>query len=406
MSFYLSSCKKDTEKKAPIPTFNIEIDSITSNSAVCIITITNVKDTTLWKGVHLSMNSDFSISHYDYSGGEGLGNFKVKLINLVPNTVFYVRAYAFNYNNSSYSQTISFTTSPQISTALISEITQTAAKSGGNFYNNGNVNILYKGICWSANQNPTISNDKINLGSGTTDFTCTMTGLLSNTHYYIRAYVINSEDTIYGQQKTFVTYSNDVIYDTDNNIYNKIKIGYQVWMKEDLRVTHYRNGDLIGTIDLSDDIRNESVPKYQWAYQDNDSNISKLSRLYTWYALTDNRGVCPLGWHLPTNAEWDLLTSYLGGDLVAGGRMKESGSIHWGEYNTESNNESGFTALPEAFRRYDGYFWTSASSVEYWSATENDSEDAWIRQLESHVPYLESRSDTKKSGYSCRCIKD
>lgn len=409
LSFYFVSCDKEIPEQAPIPEFTIGFDSITENSAVCIINITYSKNSTFYKGIHVCTNPEFSTTYFEYRGTESQNNVKIRCTDLVPNTVYYLRAFATDGDNyrEFFSKTISFVTVPQINTTLISEITKTTAKSGGSFEKVGNASIIDKGICWGTVQNPSITGNKTAFGTGVTDFAFTITGLLPNTCYYVRAYVINNKDTVYGQQRTFVTYSNNAIYDIDNNIYNVVEIGTQVWMKEDLRTTHYSNGDLILTASFTSSLNHENMPKYLWTFQDNDINISKVSRLYTWYAATDSRGVCPVGWHIPNESDWDLLTSYLGGQTVAGGKMKESGTIHWDQNHIESSNESGFTALSVGYQRADGYtvipYYTG---VFYWSSTEANSESAWIRKLESHNTYIGKFYQSKKNGFTCRCIKD
>ncbi|MFZ3064200.1 MAG: fibrobacter succinogenes major paralogous domain-containing protein, partial [Nitrospirota bacterium] len=134
---------------------------------------------------------------------------------------------------------------------------------------------------------------------------------------------------------------NTTVTDIDGNVYNTVTIGAQVWMKENLKATKYRNSEDIPTTIA--DISGETSPKYQWAYGGNINNAAVYGRLYTWYAATDSRGLCPTGWHVPTNAEWTTLTDYLGTD--PGGKMKEAGTAHWTTPNTGADNSSGFTAL-------------------------------------------------------------
>src|SRR5688500_14669040 len=117
------------------------------------------------------------------------------------------------------------------------------------------------------------------------------------------------------------------VTDIEGNVYHTVTIGTQVWMAENLKTTKYRNGDLIGTtIPATLDISSESAPKYQWAYNGEESIVATYGRLYTWYAVTDSRNVCPTGWHVPSDAEWTTLTTYLGGESVAGDKLKENGT--------------------------------------------------------------------------------
>ena len=197
--------------------------------------------------------------------------------------------------------------------------------------------------------------------------------------------------------------------DIDGNVYNTVTIGTQVWMKENLKVTKYRNGDAIGTTTpATKDISGETSPKYQWAYDGNESNASTYGRLYTWYAATDSRGLCPTGWHLPTDTEWTTLTDYLGGTSVAGGKLKEAGTTHWSSPNTSADNSSGFTALPGSYRGYYGSSFFTIGDIGYWwSATEIYTASAWIRNLYYNLSYAyRNYVPYKPYGFSVRCVRD
>jgi uncharacterized protein (TIGR02145 family) len=198
------------------------------------------------------------------------------------------------------------------------------------------------------------------------------------------------------------------VTDIDGNIYQTIIIGTQVWMKENLKTTHYRNGDSIGTTyPATLDYMNESTPKYQWAYN-NDSLAAIYGRLYTWHAITDTRKVCPAGWHVPAVAEWRTLVSFLGGDMLANGKLKETGTIHWKSPNVDATNESGFTGLP------GGTHWGGIGFDEigvgghYWSATPANADEAWRLML--NYQYLGANTvfsyADKKIGWNVRCIED
>ncbi len=140
------------------------------------------------------------------------------------------------------------------------------------------------------------------------------------------------------------------ITDGDGNIYTTVTIGTQVWLNENLKTTRYRNGDIIGTTSPATlDIRGESEPKYQWVYNGDEDNAATYGRLYTWYVITDSRGLCPAGWHIPSNTEWGILDSFLGGGNLSGGKLKEAGTSHWLSPNIGADNSTGFTALPGGF---------------------------------------------------------
>jgi uncharacterized protein (TIGR02145 family) len=198
------------------------------------------------------------------------------------------------------------------------------------------------------------------------------------------------------------------IYDVDGNGYNTITIGTQVWMIENLKTTKYSNGDLIVTTTPATlDIRTEITPKYQWAYDGNENNVATYGRLYTWYAVTDSRNVCPTGWHVPSYDEWLTLNITAGGGDVGGGNLKETGTDHWISPNTGATNGTGFTALPSGFRYNDGTFYWIGYHSYWWSATEYNSTIAWEPFIINSDSYLGfCFSDVKESGCSVRCIKD
>lgn len=145
--------------------------------------------------------------------------------------------------------------------------------------------------------------------------------------------------------------SNEKVIDIDGNIYQAVKIGKQLWLAENLKVIHYRNGDPIQHI--IDDIQwhNGGFGAY-CNYGNDQTNATIYGCLYNWYAVNDKRNICPSGWHIPTEAEWTVLVNYLGGDSIAGGKMKEAGTIHWESPNTGAINISGFSALPGGGRFY------------------------------------------------------
>jgi len=197
------------------------------------------------------------------------------------------------------------------------------------------------------------------------------------------------------------------VSDIDDNSYNTIKIGDQVWMAENLKTTKYSNGDLIGTTDPYNlDISGETDPKYQWAFNGDESNIADYGRLYTWYAVTDGRNICPAGWHVPTDADWTILTDYLGGLSVAGGKLKDIGTVHWSSPNNGATNESCFTALPGGVREDDGTFGNFGTYGYWWSATEYDATTVMVRLITNEYDDVTLYNYKKKSGFSVRCLKD
>jgi len=198
------------------------------------------------------------------------------------------------------------------------------------------------------------------------------------------------------------------VTDIDGNVYKTILIGSQTWMAENLKTTKYRNGNLIGTTTPATlDIFKENTPKYQWAYAGNESPVATYGRLYTWYAATDSRNVCPTGWHLPTDTEWTTLTTFLGGESIAGGKLKEAGTSHWISPNTGATNTSGFTALPGGYRGVDGSFGDVGYAGTWWSSTEGNTYGAWTRTMNYYGTLGAFSYNYKETfGFSVRCLRD
>lgn len=194
--------------------------------------------------------------------------------------------------------------------------------------------------------------------------------------------------------------------DIDGNIYETIVIGTQTWMTANLRVTKYRNGNVIGTTSPATlDISVESAPKYQWAYDGNSSTVADYGRLYTWYAITDVRGICPVGWHIPSDEEWQTLVDYLGSNSEAGDKLKEAGNMHWTSDNA-GTNQSGFTATGSGSRLAEGTFEGWKESARFWNASACNSASAYTNNLQTHLPNVDHFCDSKSLGLSVRCIKD
>ena len=209
-----------------------------------------------------------------------------------------------------------------------------------------------------------------------------------------------------------LAWGQDTVTDIDGNEYETVEIGEQVWMAENLKVTHYRNGDEIPTGYSNNEWANLSTGAYA-VYDDNESNADTYGYLYNWYAVDDERGVCSASWHVPTDGEYTALSDYLGGTSVAGGKLKEctEGSCPESEYwyspNTGATNESGFTGLPGGARYY--YYGNSRHmgyNGSFWSSTEYGSNDAWHRGLDHDYSEISRRDYGKDSGFSVRCVRD
>jgi uncharacterized protein (TIGR02145 family) len=197
------------------------------------------------------------------------------------------------------------------------------------------------------------------------------------------------------------------IRDIDGNVYKTVIIGKQVWMAENLKTTKYHNGDTIRTTTpVTLDITGESMPKYHWAYAGEERNVDTYGRLYTWYAATDDRNVCPTGWHVPSDNDWSMLTSYLAGESVAGGKLKETGVTHWKSPNTGATNQSGFTALPGGYRYGNGTFFDIGGTGNWWSSTEMSANNAWCYTIYNYHTSVYKHTGRKTTDLAVRCVED
>jgi len=197
------------------------------------------------------------------------------------------------------------------------------------------------------------------------------------------------------------------ITDVDGNVYHTVIIGNQVWLKENLQTTRYRNGDLLVTTNPSTlNITGEISPKYQWAVNGNEANVDVYGRLYTWYAANDSRGLCPAGWHLPSDEEWTTFTDFLGGLQIAGAALKEEGTLHWLSPNAGATNETGFTALPAGCRYYSGGFDDLTKYAYWWASSTSTTDVGWVRATWYETGEVLSFTSNMKHGFSVRCLMD
>jgi len=240
---------------------------------------------------------------------------------------------------------------------------------------------------------------------------------------------VKIKSTITGATATSALWSftaqntDNTVTDIDGNVYHTVTIGNQTWMVENLKTTRYRNGEFIGTTTpATKDIYSETTPRYQWAYYGVESYVAKYGRLYTWYAATDTRKLAPAGWHLPTDAEWTTLETYLIANgynydgTTTGNKIAKAlaATTDWNTYtetgtigdDLTKNNSSSFTALSGGYRYYNGTFYSIGYTGNWWSSTENYTTTARGRILFHSRADLGRDIGGKRDGRSVRCIKD
>jgi uncharacterized protein (TIGR02145 family) len=205
--------------------------------------------------------------------------------------------------------------------------------------------------------------------------------------------------------------------DQEGNIYRTVKIGAQTWMAENLKTTKYRNGVSIPNITDNTQWQNNTTGAY-CNYSNNASNDCPYGKLYNWYAVANSNGICPAGWHVPTDAEWNVLVKFL--DInsdttctsctqssIAGGKMKNSGTSYWPAPNGSATNSSGLSALPGGHRDLNGSY-LFVNNGYYWTSTETigNINNAWSRDLNNLFGNINKPNYNKRFGFSVRCVKD
>lgn len=242
-----------------------------------------------------------------------------------------------------------------------------------------------------------------------TALTCKVTGLNAGTLYHFRIKTVTNSETAYGSDMTLTTFNALKVSDVDKHSYNTITIGTQTWMAQNLKTTRYSNGDTIpfvseyytyghngtGWIDLTTGARskNTTVADFDSIY----------GWYYNWFAVNDNRNICPVGWHVPTFNEWTVLIEYLGYSSI---KLKESGTSHWYTPNLYATNETGFSALPASYRaNMNGYF-NPGTDGYWWTSTQTDSTQAKYSSVSLYDINISSGNIIKTGGLSIRCIKN
>ena len=380
--------------------------------------------TTLWPTTADSHTTD----------GTGAGSFISSITGLSASTKYYVRAYATNSVGTAYGDTVSLTTiglPPTVTTTAASSVTANSAVTGGDVISDGGVPVTERGICWNTTGNPTMADNVIASGSGTGSFSVNMTGLSGGTTYYVKAYAINAVDTSYGSTINYTTLipwtCGNTITDYDNNAYNTLQLGSQCWMAENLRTTHYANGS---TITLITSTATSTSDRYRY-YPNNDiNNVSTYGYLYNWCAVMNGatssstnpsgvQGICPNGWHIPSDAEWTQLTDYVSSQsqywcdgvntniakALAGQNGWLSSTTSCAVGNTPLNNNStGFNGVPAGY--FTASFTEPGNRVYFWSSTDDGSTSVYVKRIRYSSATILATSYDKYSALTVRCVKN
>ncbi len=227
-----------------------------------------------------------------------------------------------------------------------------------------------------------------------------LTNLQKGTKYYVRAWAKNGGAKEYSKEINFIA---GTIKDIDGNVYKTVTIGTQIWTAENLKTTHYRNGDPIPNVTDNTAWANLTTGAYCW-YNNDIGNKPIYGALYNWFTVVDNRNIAPEGWHVPTDAEWTTLTTFLGGESIAGEKMKEAGRTHWTVTNSGVTDPYGFTLLPAGY--FSGIFKYIGDYAFLWSSTSTVVGGAFSRQLNYDNGGVSHNKDNTLTGFSVRLVKD
>jgi uncharacterized protein (TIGR02145 family) len=271
-------------------------------------------------------------------------------------------------------------------------------KAEASIVSKGNGTISLVGFCWNTTENPTVNSQNVKSTIvNENNFTSDILGLEKNTKYYIRAFAYN---------ETGISYSNQIECTTLNNvdsIYSDITIGNQIWTSRNLDISNYRNGDPIRHAYNSQEWMDaENKKEGAWCYYKHDGkNGEKYGKLYNWYAVNDQRGLAPEGYHIPNGEEWTILSDFLGEN--AGKKMKSKNG--WSN-NGNGDNSSGFNGLSGGYCNNDGIFFNITELGNWWSSSESIAYDAWNLYLEFSNSEVYRNFDNENYGLSVRCLKN
>jgi uncharacterized protein (TIGR02145 family) len=367
------------------------------------------------RGVAWGTSTNPTIDGNHTSDGSGTGQFTSNLTGLTQNTTYYVRAYATNSKGTAYGNELSFKSAspgvPTLTTTAVSSLSPTTGISGGNITSDGGAAVTARGIVWNTSPEPTTANNKTTNGQGTGTFSSSLSGLVNGTVYYVRSYATNSSGTAYGNELRIIT----PVADIEGNIYKTTQIGNQVWMAENLRTTKYNNNTLIPNEPDSLRWMALTTPGYIW-YRNSAAN-KPLGGLYNWFTVATGN-LCPQGWHVPTNPEFQSMEVVAGVpvDSVAlwGWRGKGIGTKLKATSGFTVNTGTdviGFSAVGSGYRSWSNSEFRGKNEIAYYWTSTDDAINAkptvaYYRRLDGTTHYIFKATTDKKSGKSIRCIKN
>ena len=311
-------------------------------------------------------------------------------------------------------------TIPVVTTKPVTNVSAISATSGGNISSDGGTVVTVRGLCWSTTEDPTIDSSHTSNGNGVGSFASTMSGLVANTTYYVRAYATNAVGTGYGDNVVFTTGGRPcegvpTLTDYDGNEYNTVQIGQQCWMKENLKAIHYANGDSIAYLyphNTQATVANYGL-LYNWSAVMHGANSSSANPSYV-------QGICPTGWHVPSKSEWDQLityvssqpayrcdngSTYISKSLASNNGWANANSTCCTGYSQSTNDATGFSGMPAGFW-YNNSYNDFGNIACWWTATQYNDNYAYRYRIHYNSQEMQSTDTYKTYCYSVRCVKD
>jgi uncharacterized protein (TIGR02145 family) len=311
-------------------------------------------------------------------------------------------------------------TAPTVTTNTVSSFGQKWAKLSGTVNANNTSTEIYFDYGLSNSYGNEVAADPDTLSTNTsTAVSAIISRLAPGVTYNYRVRAETESGVVFGNDSTFTTkdtikntilFNSSLTYgsvtDIDGNTYKTIDIGTQTWMAENLNALTFNDKTPIPLVTDFTAWSELTTPGYCWYNYDSVS----YGALYNWYvvdaASNGGKNVCPNGWHVPDNTEWTTLTTFLGGENVAGSKLKETGTSHWYTTNAAATNETGFTAIGAGYRYYSGSFNNIKRYSYWWSTIKATSINAYCHDIIYSFDNIETSSSNKKSGFSIRCLKD
>ena len=372
------------------------------------------------------------------SGGQG--TFTADLSGLAAATTYHFVAYATSNAGTAYCSVKNFTTAPEaappsVSTYEATVIRNDEASLNGEVTHDGGATVTERGFYYGIYPDPQNRGLKAEAGSGSGSYKKIQDELSGSRTYYFVAYATNSAGTGFGEVQSFTSAYYDhsgrtgTLTDIEGNSYGWTGIGQQVWMAGNLKTTRMADGTAILHVPDSADWSHlgESVKAYSW-YDNDDRNRNTYGLMYTWDAAMNGgtstdinpsqvQGVCPDGWHLPSDAEWKQLEMFLGMSQAEadgrdsrgtdqGGKLKEAGLEHWKSPNAGATNSTGFNGLPGGYRDDDGEFELLGEFTYFWTTTNHEPHNAFIHRLDYWNSKVYRNPFHRSCGMSVRCVRD